>query len=530
MLTSFIKNNTRHNKGPSTAELIERGFAPKNGIIDILFVFPPTSIAARYGKKDIGEEIVGGNSIPLGIASLAAYIREKGYGVGVLECPGLGIDADKVHKVIKEKNPGIIAFSSTTYRLLETKKIAKKIRNDFPNKLIVLGGLHANVAGIETATESDLFDVIPYGLDGEYIIHDIVKKYSEKNFDRTSFMEDFPMLESIKGIIFKKNNKVIQNTAREAIKNLDELPFPARDLFPIERYMPLPNQYKKLPATNMLVIRGCPYVCTFCDQAGTGARRRSPRKVVEEMKHCAEKYGVKEISFWDDTLSYHKKWMKEFLDLLIEANLNLCWSCYAAVNTVDKEILQLMKKAGCWNIFYGFETAVPTLANNILSNRKNRDFDRMKQVAKWTRQAGIQYRGSFMFGMPGETPELAKQTIQNAIDLDPDYAQFGIVCPFPGTQIAKEIKEGKWGKIIEKNLELYNSWKVTWLPFGYNSPEELEDMERYAYKRFYLRPSYILKRILKIRSLEDLKRYIKGGIALIKGGYLRGLRTNVLNR
>ena len=530
MLTSFFKNNTKHNKGPSTAELIERGFAPKNGKIDILFVFPPTSIAARYGKKDIGEEIVGGNSIPLGIASLAAYIREKGYGVGVLECPGLGIDADKVHKVIKEKDPGIIAFSSTTYRLLETKKIAKEIRKDFPNKLIVLGGSHANVAGIETATESDLFDVIPYGLDGEYIIHDIVKKYSEKNFDRTSFMEDFPMLESIKGIIFKKNNKVIQNTARENIKNLDELPFPARDLFPIERYIPLPNQYKKLPATNMLVIRGCPYVCTFCDQAGTGARRRSPRKVVEEMKHCAEKYGVKEISFWDDTLSYHKKWMKEFLDLLIEANLNLCWSCYAAVNTVDKEMLQLMKKAGCWNIFYGLETAVPTLAENILTNRKNRDFDRMKQVAKWTRQAGIQYRGSFMFGMPGETPELAKQTIQNAIDLDPDYAQFGVVCPFPGTQIAKEIKEGKWGKIIEKNLELYNGWKVTWLPFGYNSPEELEDMERYAYKRFYLRPSYFLKRILKIRSLEDLKRYFKGGIALIKGGYLAGSRTNVLNR
>tara|TARA_Y100000590_G_scaffold470321_1_gene663684 strand:- start:1388 stop:2980 length:1593 start_codon:yes stop_codon:yes gene_type:complete len=530
MLTSFFKKNSRYNRGPSTEELIERGFAPKNGRIDILFVFPPTSIAARYGKKDIGEDIVGGNSIPLGIASLAAYVREKGYGVGVLECPGLGIDANRVHEVIKEKDPAIIAFSSTTYRLLETKKIAKRIRSDFPNKLIVLGGSHANVAGIETASESDLFDVIPYGLDGEYIIHDIVKKYSEKNFNRTNFMEDSTMLESIKGIIFKKNNKVIRNAAREVIKDLDELPFPARDLFPLERYIPLPNQYKQLPATNMLVIRGCPYFCTFCDQAGTGARRRSPKKVVEEIKHCVEKYGVKEISFWDDTLSYHKKWMKEFLNLLIEANLNLCWSCYAAVNTVDKEILQLMSKAGCWNIFYGFETAVPALAENILTNRKNRDFDRMKQVAKWTREAGIQYRGSFMFGMPGETPELAKQTIQNAIDLDPDYAQFGVVCPFPGTQIAKEIKEGKWGKIIENNLEVYNGWKVTWLPHGYNSPEELEDMERYAYKKFYMRPSYILKRILKIRSFEDLKRYIKGGIALIKGGYLARLRTNVIDR
>ena len=131
MLTSFFKKNGKYNQKPSTAELIERGFAPKNGRIDILFIFPPTSIAARYGKKDIGEEIVGGNSIPLGIASLAAYIREKGYGVGVLECPGLGIDADKVHEVIKEKDPDIIAFSSTTYRLLETKKLRKELEMIF---------------------------------------------------------------------------------------------------------------------------------------------------------------------------------------------------------------------------------------------------------------------------------------------------------------------------------------------------------------------------------------------------------------
>ena len=194
---------------------------------------------------------------------------------------------------------------------------------------------------------------------------------------------------------------------------------PARDLFPMEKYVPLPNQYKRLPLTNMVVIRGCPYVCTFCDQAGTGARRRSPQKVVEEMKHCAEKFGVKEITFWDDTLSYHKKWMKEFLDLLIKADLNLSWSCYAAVNTVDKEILQLMGKAGCWNIFYGFETAVDELANNILTNRKNKNFERMKQVARWTKEVGIEVRGSFLIGLPGATPELAKHTVQNAIQRDP---------------------------------------------------------------------------------------------------------------
>ena len=511
---NFFSKKLKKNKGLSTEELIERGFAPKNGHIDVLLIHPPSTIAERYGKEDMGE--FGGDLIPLGIASLAGFLREKGYGGGVLDCPALRIDADKVYEIIVNKDPAIIGFSTTTYSLARAVEIGKKIRNKLPNKLTVVGGSHANVAGIETANQYDIFDIISYGLDGEYIMHQIVNEYSIKKFDRDSFLQDFVMLEKIKGIIYKKNNVVIKNLPSEIINDLDELPLPARDLFPMERYIPVPHHYKKLPLTNMLVIRGCPYFCTFCDQAGTKTRRRSPQKVIDEIKHCVEKYGVKEISFWDDTLSYHKKWMKEFLDLLMKADLDICWSCFAAVNTVDKEILKLMSKAGCWNIFYGYETGVEVLAKNMLTHRKNRDFEKMKQVAQWTKNAGIEVIGSFVIGLPGETPELARQTVQNAIELDPDYAQFAIACPYPGTQLAKEIKQGKWGKFVSNELEEYTTESVTWLPSGYSGVKELEDMQRYAFRKFYLRPSYIFKRILKLRSLEDLKRHIKGATGLVK--------------
>ena len=511
---NFFSKKLKQNKGLSTEELIERGFAPKNGHIDVLLIHPPSTIAERYGKEDMGE--FGGDLIPLGIASLAGFLREKGYGVGVLDCPALRIDADKVYEIIVNKDPAIIGFSTTTYSLARAVEIGKKIRNKLPNKLTVVGGSHANVAGIETANQYDIFDIISYGLDGEYIMHQIVNEYSIKKFDRDSFLQDFVMLEKIKGIIYKKNNVVIKNLPTEIINDLDELPLPARDLFPMERYIPVPHHYKKLPLTNMLVIRGCPYFCTFCDQAGTKTRRRSPQKVIDEIKHCVEKYGVKEISFWDDTLSYHKKWMKEFLDLLMKADLDICWSCFAAVNTVDEEILKLMSKAGCWNIFYGYETGVEVLAKNMLTHRKNRDFEKKKQVAQWTKNAGIEVIGSFVIGLPGETPELARQTVQNAIELDPDYAQFAIACPYPGTQLAKEIKQGKWGKFVSNELEEYTTESVTWLPSGYSSVKELEDMQRYAFRKFYLRPSYIFKRIFKLRSLEDLKRHIKGATGLVK--------------
>jgi radical SAM superfamily enzyme YgiQ (UPF0313 family) len=501
----------------TTEELVERGFAPQNGKIHILLINPPSTISERYGRKDLGE--VGGDMIPLGIACLAGYLREKGYGVGVLDCPTLRIDADKVYEIIKQKDPAIIGFSTTTYALTRAIDIADKIRNKLPTKLTVIGGSHTNVAGIETANEySNYFDIIAYGLDGEYIIHNIVKKYSENNFNRDLFLKDFQTLENIKGIIFKKNNVAVRNKPSEVIENLDDLPFPARDLFPTERYMPLPNNYKQLPATNMIVIRGCPYFCTFCDQAGTGARRRSPHKVIEEIKDCVENYGIREISFWDDTMCYHKKWMHEFLDLLIEANLDLSWTCCAAVNTVDdKDLLRKMRKSGCWNIFYGYETGVEELAKNILTNKKNRDFEKMKRIPKWTREADIEVRAGFLVGLPGETPELAKKTIQTAIELDPDYAQFTVCCPYPGTKLADEIHEGKWGKFITHDLKDYQMWSVTWLPFGYKNAKELKNMERYAFRKFYLRPSYVIKRILKIRSFEDIKRYFKGGTALIKG-------------
>ena len=511
---NFFSKKLKQNKRLSTEELIERGFAPKNGNIDVLLIHPPSTIAERYGKEDMGE--FGGDLIPLGIASLAGFLREKGYGVGVLDCPALRIDSDKVYEIIVNKDPAIIGFSTTTYSLARAVEIGKKIRNKLPNKLTVVGGSHANVAGIETANQYDIFDIISYGLDGEYIMHQIVNEYSIKKFDRDAFLQDSAMLKKIKGIIYKKNNVVIKNLPTEIINDLDELPLPARDLFPMERYIPVPHHYKKLPLTNMLVIRGCPYFCTFCDQAGTKTRRRSPQKVIDEIKHCVEKYGVKEISFWDDTMSYHKKWMKEFLDLLMKADLDICWSCFAAVNTVDEEILKLMSRAGCWNIFYGYETGVEVLAKNMLTHRKNRDFEKMKQVAQWTKNAGIEVIGSFVIGLPGETPELARQTVQNAIELDPDYAQFAIACPYPGTQLAKEIKQGKWGKFVSNELEEYTTESVTWLPSGYSSVKELEDMQRYAFRKFYLRPSYIFKRILKLRSLEDLKRHIKGATGLVK--------------
>ena len=153
----------------------------------------------------------------------------------------------------------------------------------------------------------------------------------------------------------------------------------------------------------------------------------------------------------------------------------------------------------------------------VESFEKNKSMEYMMEVARWTKKAGIEVRGSFMIALPGETPELAEQTIKDALKLDPEYAQFSIATPYPGTALYDEIKKGKWGKLTTDNFSEYQGWNVVFLPEGYKNKDEVLKMSLKAFKTFYIRPSYIMKAILNIRSLEDIKRYFKGFKALVRG-------------
>ena len=143
--------------------------------------------------------------------------------------------------------------------------------------------------------------------------------------------------------------------------------------------------------------------------------------------------------------------------------------------------------------------------------------EHMMEVAQWTRDAGIEVRGSFMIALPGENPELAEQTIKDAIKLDPEYAQFSIATPYPGTTLYNEIKQGKWGKLTTEDFSEYQGWNVVFLPEGYKNKDEIVKISKKAFRSFYMRPRYIIKAILNIRSFEDIKRYFVGFKALVKG-------------
>jgi anaerobic magnesium-protoporphyrin IX monomethyl ester cyclase len=215
-------------------------------------------------------------------------------------------------------------------------------------------------------------------------------------------------------------------------------------------------------------------------------------------------YGAREISFWDDNMIINRNWMMALCDALITRRFDLTWTCYARVDGVDPALLAKMKAAGCFNIFYGFESGSQDLLDLI--DKKIRIEDSIS-ACRWTREAGIEVRGSFMIGLPGETPELARQTIRFALELDPDYAQFCLTTPYPGTRLYKQAKQ--FGR-LSGELSDYHGWKPVFVPYGYDSQKQLMDMERLAMLRFYFRPRYWLRTLRKVQTWKDFQRVLKG--------------------
>lgn len=473
--------------------------------MDLMLIYAPVTVEERYARG-VGKKI-GGDLPPLGIASLAAFVREKGYTVAAIDAPGLNLSVDDIVRRVEQSHPYIVGFSSLTVNYYRALTCAQQIRRLFPDTLILLGGHHSTITPHETVQADTCFDIAVIG-EGELTLLEIMDKYKAAGYCRAAFLKDFSLLGGINGIAFLgTDGHVVTTRPREAIANLDILPFPARDLLPLNNYIPLPNQYLRLPVVNMTAIRGCPFNCSFCSNNavfGRKIRAKSPARTVDEIEHVMQVYGAREISFWDDTMTVNRNWMMGFCDEIIRRNLDITWTGYARVDTVSPDLLRKMKAAGCWNLFYGFEAGDQQLLDII---KKGITLEHSRNANRWTKEAGIEVRGSFMIALPGETPELAQKTIRFAKELNPDYAQFSITTPYPGTELW-HIAD-RYGT-LDKDYRHYHGWTPVFVPYGYQNKEQILAIEKKAMREFYLRPAFIWNSLRKIRTWEDVKRYLKG--------------------
>lgn len=429
----------------------------------------------RY-NNEVGEDI-GGHLPPLGLCYIAAVLEEAGHEVKILDCPTYKQTQEDVLKEMEAFKPNIVGLATVTILIDRAIEITKAIKQSFPETIVVIGGPHPTQMPEETLRDTGC-DMVIKG-EAEYIFRDIAK-------DPKPFLE----------------KKIVEGIT---VRDLNEFPIPARHLLDMKKYNSLPNNYRVSENVfQMMTTRGCPYTCTFCASANGKYRQRSVENVIEEIKHLKEKYNVQEIAFWDDIFTMNKKWVLDFCEALEKNNLKIAWSCESRLDLINEEIVTAMAKAGCWNMFFGIESGNQEMLDNI---KKKTTLEMIRKGVAMVKKAGIEVRGSFILGLPGETPEMGRKTIDFAIELDPDYAQFSIATPFPGTELWNTAD--KWGALT-KNFKDYHIFAPVFLVKGYPNIEELQKMQHLAFRKFYIRPRYILKRASKMRNLRDIKRNFKG--------------------
>jgi radical SAM superfamily enzyme YgiQ (UPF0313 family) len=479
---------------------------PRNRAIRIyLSTVPYDNMRMGYGitKKNTKKKVYG-YTPPLGLGMLARVAKEYGCEVVINDAGALSDDYETLLAKIEAFKPDIVGFTVFTANATHAVKMAELVRTHpvLSQSLLIIGGPHVYTFREKTLDDIPA-DIAVYG-EAEVDLVEMLEYYDDR---RAS-------LDAVNGIYYRTEQGIRHTEETHSARSLDNFGFPDWDKFDFQLYRNMPGQIKRYPMTSMVTSRGCPYRCNFCFQTGRFAdkyRRYSPELVIAEIQHLQKKYGIKEIQFWDDIFFINKTWVQTFCRLIKEKNIDLTWSGYARVDLVDPEMLKLAREAGCWNIFYGFEVGTQEMLDFL---NKKATLEQAVNACRWTKEAGIVVRGAFMLGLPNETPEIARKTIEFALKLDPDYANFNIFFPEPGTGLYDlAIKSGRL--LSTRYLGRTNP---AYLPEGYGSTDEVKAMQAEAFRRFYFRPSYILKKILRMRTWEELEQYWDGFLMLLSMG------------
>lgn len=437
---------------------------------------------------------------PIGLAGMASVLEGNGYSVEILDAPALGLTERQTVEEIKRKGADVVGVTAVTPTIGSALGVARGAREVGGGSLVVLGGPHVTVLSEETLRMVPEVDVVVRG-EGERTMLELVRTWEEDEAKKGRVL----------GVTYREDGVVRSNPPRPYISDLDSLPFPAYHLLPVERYRPHPPHGRRLPFMAMVTSRGCPYRCIYCAKACFGRRYRanSPSYVVDEVRYLVEEFNVREITFYDDVFTLDRKRAYAICEELMSGRVDVPWTCETRVNLVDREVLECMRRAGCYMIAYGVESGNQRILNNL---RKDITLDQAIRAFELTHEVGIQTVAYFMIGSPGDTPETIRETIEFAKRLDPDFAQFSITTPYPGTELfdlASEegVMPEEWGRYIYADLR---SIDLPVFETETLTRENLKEWTAKAYKEFYLRLRYLWKRVKKTRSLDELRTNLRG--------------------
>jgi radical SAM superfamily enzyme YgiQ (UPF0313 family) len=456
----------------------------------VLFVIAPWSYATVYpragGLKRLAQGILGtpgGPSEPLGVLCLAAYLKARGHEVAFID--GALCARDEMVRKAVELAPDVVGLSIITHTWEASKSCAALLEESLPAARLIAGGPHVTCWREDVLRECEAFDAAVAG-EGE----EALAEYLEGREPG-----------SIPGLIYRTSGGIAANPERPPIRDLDALPFPDYSLIDIHRYRPSIGFYNRLPSANVITTRGCPHRCTFCISRGR-LTERSIGSVLSEMEQLIRTYGIRHFTVYDESFTLRRERVVEFCEGT--KRLGITWCANARVDEVDGDLLALMRSAGCWKLLFGIESGVQ---KNLDTLGKRLTPAKIRDGVEAAARGGIETFGCFIFGIPGETFEEGLATIDFAVSLPLDYAAFLNLVPYKGTEIHRRLEEEK-----EVCGVLTGAWSTNRISFVPSSMtrEELERLNVLAARRFYRRPSYLIARALKVRSLEDIRRGLIG--------------------
>lgn len=456
----------------------------------ILLVNPSQSMV--YGKMTAPDHP------PMGLAYIGAVLEKENHNVRIIDIDADKISVDEFIRIIK-CGFEIVGFTATTPTFHEAEKLSRLVKEN-TDAVTILGGIHATIDP-NSCLKSDFFDFIVRG-EGESTIVELVEKIQNK--------KDFS---KVKGISFKKNKKIVHNENRELIKELDEIPFPARHLFNQQKYS-YPDSLRK-PVMPIITSRGCPHACTYCCTKLIFSKRvrfRNAKNIVDEIEELIKNYKVKEVHIWDDNFTLYKKRVFEIVKEIKKRNIKLKFAFPNGLRAdqVDEDILRWLKQMGVYSLAFGVESGNQIILDNV---KKGETLESMEKAYKLSKKIGFETWGFFMIGLPGETEETVNNTIEFAKKLNPDVAKFHILKPFPGTEIFEELKKKSLITVFDYSKYGIHTRPVHRLPNM--SEDEMMNLAKKAYKEFYLRPSKIIDHILRIKSIERFKLNFKTGLSIL---------------
>jgi radical SAM superfamily enzyme YgiQ (UPF0313 family) len=439
---------------------------------------------------------------PLGLAYIASFLRRAGHDVAIHDMRHSPLDRPDFTEVVRSFDPALVGMGLYTVTVPVAEEISQLVKGISEDITVVVGGPHPAGAPEESARNPH-FDLAAVG-EGEQMMLDLVEA-----------LEAGTDLAAVAGLWFTRDprdpsSELVTAPPRGWIEDLDSLPWPARDLLPpLDSYQMTMFQYAEWPATTIYTSRGCPYSCIFCERReilGNKFRVHSPGYVVDEIEHLIDHYGIREIFFYDDTFTLDKRRVKGICKELLARDITISWNISTHVNTVDRELLHLMRKAGCWQIAYGVETGDPRVMQDIM---KGTDITTVRERIEWTVEAGIVAKGLFMIGHPTDSPESIDRTIEFARSLPIASANFKITTPFVGTPLRDMAAD--YGELAASDYRNFMGDPSTAV-FVTNglTHEYLLGVQRRAYHRFYSQPGRLLRIARSMAGRKNLSKWVEG--------------------